>query len=123
MMTVVPDLDTPVSRSITASPLLLPAGELLRQMARAMGNPHAFEGFGNPALAFTGGNAPVNQRDLDILGDVEIVDEIEALEDKADHASAQDRQVLLVGAGDILAEERVDAARGAVEQTQDVEQG
>src|SRR5580693_8402418 len=91
-------------------------------MARAMGNPYTFESLGDSALAFTAGDPPIDERDLDILGDIEIVDQIEALEDKANCAATQNRQVPLGSAGDILAEERVHAARRAVEEPQDIEQ-
>src|SRR3979411_2724666 len=91
-------------------------------MARAMGNPYALESFGNPALPFAARDPPADQGHFDILGDVEIVDQIEALEDEAHHASTQDRQVPLGRASDILAEERVNAARRAVEQPEDIEQ-
>src|SRR5882762_6608940 len=87
-----------------------------------MGNAHAFERFGDAALALACGNPPIDQSDVDILGDVEIVNEVEALEDEADRTATQDRQALLGGASDIFAEERVAATRRAVEESQDIEQ-
>src|SRR6202043_2408235 len=91
-------------------------------MTRTMGNAYMFERLGNPALAFTGADPPINQGHLDILGNAEIIDKVETLEDETDCTSAQDREVLLGCARDILAQEPEGTARGAVEQPQDVEQ-
>src|ERR1700733_8663412 len=88
-----------------------------------MRNPNAVECFGDSALAFTGRNASIDQGHVDVLGDVEIINEVEALEHKPDRASTQHGEAPLRGAGDILAEERVAAARGAVEEPQNIEQG
>src|SRR5690606_13563161 len=59
---------------------------------------------------------------LYILEDRQLVDEIEALEDEADGALAEVRALPLGMPGDFVAEEVILAARGIIQETQDVEQ-
>src|SRR5271163_23943 len=88
-----------------------------------MRNPDAVERFSHPAPAFTGRDASIDQGHVDVLGDIEIVNEVEALKDKTYRTSTQHGEVPLGGTGDVLAEERVEAARGAVEEPQNIEEG
>ena len=116
MTTVVPALAMSVSMPMTASPLtvsrlpvgssarigfgaatkrarrdtlLLAAGQLLRQMTRAVRQSDPLQRLGDTAFTFGGADAAIDQRDLDIFGDGEFVDQIEALEDKTDMGPAQ----------------------------------
>src|SRR5665213_2596658 len=76
----------------------------------------------DPAAALRATHAAVEERDFDILGNIEIVDQVEALEDEADVPAAQAREFLLTQFRDLLAKERIAAAVGIVEQAEDVEQ-
>src|SRR5277367_2186346 len=108
-------------RSGNGDTLLLSTGELLGQVTRAVGDSDALEHLGDPSFALAAGYPPVDQGHFDILGYIEIIDEIEALEDKPYRASTQNRKVLFGGTCDLLAEEDKAAARGAVEKPQNVE--
>ena len=88
-----------------------------------MRNTYTLQCFGDSALAFTGGDPPIDKSPLDVLGNIQIVDQVETLEDKPNRASTQDGELLLGGAGHSFAEERVDAARWTVEESQNIEQG
>src|SRR6185436_20474338 len=61
--------------------LLLSTGELLRKMARAVRHSHTFQRLRDATLALRGGHLAIDERDVDVLRDREIVDEVEALED------------------------------------------
>jgi hypothetical protein len=86
-------------------------------MPVAMGDPHTLQCFAYAGLAFTRGNVlVVEQGQLDILGDVELVDEIEALKYKSDCALAQSRELRFRITRDIAAIEPVLTAARTVEQ-------
>src|SRR5258708_35070181 len=63
----------------------------------------------------------VEQRQFDILGDVQLVDQIEALEDEADGVLAQLGELCLRTACDVLIAEPIFAAGRTIEHADDVE--
>src|SRR5690606_5832805 len=71
--------------------LLLAARELTRQVFGPMGHLDALEGGKYAVLSLAGRHAAVGERQLDILIDAQVADEIEALEDEADLAVAHPR--------------------------------
>ena len=77
----------------------------------------------DPPLAVGRADAAIDQRDLDILLDRQLVDQIEALEHEADMGTAQQRQLAFRGAGDLLAEKEELTVARPVEQAQNVQQG
>ena len=104
-------------------PLLLPAGKLGREVALAVRHMHAFEGSSYPYLAFGWTHTGIHERERDVVEDAQLIDQVEALEDKADVALAQLGSAALVVAGDFLALESVRASIGGIDQAQDVEKG
>ena len=103
--------------------LLLAAGELLGHVFGAVGEADALEHLGDAAFALGGGDLAVDQSHLDVLGDVEVVDEVEALEDEADaDVAADDGELVLGVAGHVLAEKHVGARGRLVDEAQHVEQ-
>ncbi len=77
----------------------------------------------HPPLALRPVDAAVDQGHLDVLGDGEVVDQVEALEHEADLVAAQAGELGLGVLGHVLAEEVVASGGGPIEQAQDVEQG
>src|SRR5712692_6379668 len=71
--------------------LLLPAGELGRVVLHAMRHAYFFERLLNPLLALAGGHTSVSERQLHILVNRKIADQIEGLKDKTDLAVADAR--------------------------------
>src|SRR5579883_1249228 len=64
--------------------LLLTSRELLRSVARPVRDLHALESLAHPHLALTGRDVLViEQRELYVLEDIELIDQIEALEDES----------------------------------------
>jgi len=58
-------------------PLLLAAGELLRPVAGAVGHADPLQRLGDALAPLAGGAAAIEQPDLDILGDAQVVDQVE----------------------------------------------
>ena len=88
-----------------------------------MRHPHAFECGGHAVAALAGGHAAIGQRQLDILKDGEIADQIEALKNESDLAIPDARAILGRQIRDGLAVQPVLAAAGRVEQPEDRQQG
>src|ERR1051325_7443282 len=103
--------------------LLLPARELRRQVVQARGQADHVHRFLDAVLALERGEPAVAQRDVDVVEDVEVGDEVEALEDEADVLIADPRHLPVGEAADVLAVEMVRAAVKDVEQPGDVEEG
>ncbi len=82
-----------------------------------------FKGRLDPFLALGPAHAAIDQGGLDIVGDVQVLDQVEALEDETDGVIAQARKPGFRNAGHLLAAEPVAPAGGPIEQAQDVEQG
>ena len=104
------------------NPLLLAARELARHMFGAMGNSHAFHDVRDTLPAFLRRHLVIEQRQLDVLGHAELVDEIEALEDETDVLLAYDAALRLGVLRDILVKEEVVAVARIIEQADDIEQ-
>src|ERR1044072_2945261 len=102
--------------------LLLTAGELAGQMFGAMAHADALQRFEHETFTLARTHAAISQRQLDVLINREIADEVEALEDESDLAVAdagalREREVRHFGPL-----ERVAAARRRVEQAEDREE-
>ena len=104
-------------------PLLLTSGELLGEVGGAVGDVHALEDVVYHLFALGGLDLHVDEGQLDVLEDVQLVDEVEALEDEADVAFAVLGALFLFQCADFLAEELVLARGGVVEEAEDVEEG
>ena len=76
------------------------------------------------ALAALGGrHAAVAQRHVDVVEQVQVGDQVEALEDEADLAVAQARAGVVAEVADVFAVEQVGAAGEGFQQAGDVEEG
>ena len=102
--------------------LLLSARQLLREVLGPVGDGHPLHHRRDPLLALRRADVQVAQRQLDVLIDVQLVDEVEALEHEADVAFAELGALLLLQAADLLAEQLVGALGGVVQEAEDVEQ-
>src|SRR5690606_21725718 len=102
--------------------LLLAAGELLREVVPPVRHADAAERGLGPLPALGGGEREVEQRELDVLVDRQLVDQVEALEDEAERAPPEVGPAALVVARDVGAVEDEPPAAGLVEQAEDVEQ-
>ena len=102
--------------------LLLTAGELRRIVLHAVAHAHALERIGDALLALGRRHAAVRERQLDVLVDREIADQVERLEDEADLAVADAGALRRRELRDRLAGERVLAVGRRVEQAEDREQ-
>ena len=103
-------------------PLLLSAGELLGEVLCTVADVHALENLGHALLALRCADAQVAKRQLHVFVDIELVDQVEALEYEADVALAELGAVLLLEPADLLAEQLVASARGVIEQSEDVQE-
>ncbi len=114
---------SPHHRAGDRHPLLLAAGQLGRVMFHAMGHAHALQRLLRALLALGGGHAPVRQRQLDVLVDRQVADQVEALEDEA-HLPVADAGPLRGGeVRHRLAAQPVFAFGGRIEQAEDRHQG
>src|SRR5262249_30702282 len=102
--------------------LLLPARELRRKMAAARREVDALEDALDLVAALAGRQAAVAERQIDVVPDVEVGHEVEALGDEADLAVAQARHPLVGEAAHGEPVEPVLALVEAVEETGDVEE-
>jgi len=103
--------------------LLLTAGELGGIVAHAMGHVDALKRVLDTVLALACRHAgAIGQRQLDVLVDGEVADQVEALEDEADLLVADAGAVTEVQVGDLFRVEGVAAVSGSVEQADDREQ-
>src|SRR4029450_9318336 len=73
--------------------LLLTAGKLTWQVLCAMRHAHSFQSSGDKRLALAGGHSAISQRQLNVLKDTEIPDQVEALKNETDFAIANARPV------------------------------
>ena len=103
--------------------LLLAAGELRGHVLHAGGEPDQLQGLGDALVALRRLHAPIAQRDIDIVVDVEVGYEVEALEDEADLLVAHARARIVREAGHVLAVELVSAGVEGLEEAGDVEEG
>ena len=97
--------------------LLLSAGELGREMLAAVRHGQAVEHLHHALLPFPCRQPHVEKRQLDILIDAELVDEVEALKHEADGASAQFGALRIVELTHVTSAKQVGSACRHVEQT------
>ena len=102
--------------------LLLTAGELLRIVARPVDHVHALQHLVDLRLALRLAEPDVAQRQLHVLEDVHVIDEVEALEHEADDPATELQTVALTQSGDFPTVEPVSTRVGGVEESEDVEQ-
>src|SRR5262249_27136781 len=105
------------------SPLLLAAGELIRQVAGPIAKtdkPQHFQGNFAPC---TGRRTGIEQRHLDVFNRTVPLEKIEALEDETDLAVAHVSQLRTAQAADVLAIKRVGARGRPIETANNVHQG
>jgi len=102
--------------------LLLTARELLREVLGTVRDGHPFHHGRDPLLALGSTDFHVLERQLDVLIDVQLVDEVEALEYEADIALAKLGALAFFQLSHLLTEQLVGAARGVVQEAEDVEQ-
>jgi len=102
--------------------LALTAGELRRVVVRAVGEAHSGERLLGALDALLALHTGVDQRRRDVLERALAGHEVEALEDEADRAVAQQREPVVVERVGVDPGEEVLPARLAVEQAEDVQQ-
>ena len=102
--------------------LLLAARELRRHVLHARGQADEFQRVGDALVAFRGLHAAVAQRHVDVVVDVEVGHQVEALEDEADLLVAQVRARVVGEAVTSDAVELVAAGVEGLEQARDVEE-
>ena len=113
----------PAKRARHGHALLLTAGELRRIVPQAMRHADALQRLQHAALALGDWHAvAIGQRQLDILIDREIADQVETLKDEADLAVADARAVAEIQVRHRLAVQVVVAAGGRVQQSDDGQQ-
>jgi hypothetical protein len=96
--------------------LLLAAGELGRIMPRACRQADALQGFLDAALALARTEAPIAQRHLDVIVNIQVRNQIERLKYEADFLVAQLRALIVVETAHIGAVEQVFAAGEFLQQ-------
>src|SRR5437899_5376462 len=109
-------------RARDRDPLLLAPGELHRVMLRAMHHTDLLERLLHPLRALPSRHATVGERQLDILGDGEIADQIEGLEHEADPPVADSGSLGRRQVGHRLVLEQVAPVARRIEQTEDGEE-
>src|SRR5437762_12089888 len=92
-------------------------------MLRAVRNADLVEHAVDPLLARGATVIVIEKRELDILADSQLVDQIEALENEADIGLARFGELRLAQPRDLLTVEDVAPARGTIEHAHDVELG
>ena len=103
--------------------LLLAARELRPEVVAAVRDVHAFEHRVDSRLALARGRLRVDQRQLDVLVDRELVDEVEALEHEADVAPCGSRRAGSRGSATRPRRESGSCrSLGRVDQPEDVQQ-
>ena len=103
-------------------PLLLTAGELLREVLGAVADGHALHDFRDLLLALGSGDVEIPQRQFDVLIHIEFVDKVETLEHETDIAFAELGALFLLEVRHLGAEEFIAAAGRVVQQAQDIQQ-
>ena len=98
-----------------------------RQFARTVGDPIAeadlVQGFECTLSSDRSWNSLIEQRDADVLHDVQFADQIEGLEDEADLSTSDRTEFLVWKCGDIDAFQQVRPAGGRVQASKQVHQG
>ena len=97
--------------------------ELTREMLGPMRHLHLLQRLGHPVLAFRRSHAAVGQRELDVLVDRKIPDEVEALEDEPDLPIPGAGTIGLLELSNGPVVQRIAPLSGGVQQTEDRQQG
>ena len=103
--------------------LLLAAGELLGTVIEAMAEADELREGDAVCVAVGEVAALIKERDVDVLDDGELVDEVVGLEDEAERAAAKGGELVVIHRGDVLPAEEIFAGGRAVEAAEDVEEG
>src|SRR5688572_18548906 len=109
-------------RARDAHELLLSAGELTREEVLLRDHAEAIEGVGHDRLAFGLLHVPVGERDVEVFGDGEVVDEMILLEDEADMRLVESHALLRVHPMHRLAGEPVFAAPAVIQHAEHCQQ-
>ena len=91
------ELGAPDDRPGDRDPLLLPAGELRGEVVHARGETYALEGGEGQPPALGAGEAAVDERQLHVVEDAQVVNEVKGLEDEPDLLVAQAGEVACPG--------------------------
>src|SRR4029453_11540842 len=102
--------------------LLLAAGELRRQVLHARCETHELERPGDAPATLLGIEAAVAQRHVDVVEQVQVWDQVKALEDETDLLVADARAGVIVQVVHTLSVETVDPAVEGLEEPRDVEE-
>ncbi len=103
--------------------LLFAAGELAGGAVLLAGQAQLVEQFGAVGAGLPGGPAGQQRGEFDVVGDGEVGDQVEELEDDADVVPAQLRPAGLAVGVDLAAVDPEGAAVGAVEAAEEVQEG
>ena len=103
-------------------PLQLAAGEFARQAAGAIGQADCAEQFSNALLALAGSDTEQHQRQLDVLADTQMRQDMEGLEHETEPRATQARARIVVQRGEVLAADQDFSGIGLVEPGDQVEQ-
>src|SRR5262245_1986846 len=103
-------------------PLLLAAGELAGEVADAGGEAHAVERGERALVALRSRETPVEERNLDVVEDGEVRDQMEGLKDEADLFVSDLRERPFLEAGHGAAGERDAALRRHVQEPDHVQE-
>src|ERR1700721_933485 len=68
------------------------------------------------------GHMPVDQSHLDVLRNIQIIDQVEALKHETDTGAPMDRQIFLWAARGVIAEEPIRSGRRAINQSENIEE-
>lgn len=101
--------------------LLLAARQLVREVPAAMADIHALHDFFNLPLALGGFYIHVSQWQLDVLGHIQFVYQVETLEHEPNLALAHVRTVFFFQALHLTPGQPVFPATGVVEQSKDID--
>jgi len=95
---------------------LLTAGQLAGQVFRAMRHADALERFSDALLTLGGAHAAIGQRELNVLVDRQVADQVEALKDEPHLAVSNPRPLGEGQIGNCLPVEQVLPIRRRIEQ-------
>ena len=104
------------------NPLLLSAGEFLRAVREAILESDHLEAANRLFAALGPWDALVEERDRDVLDDVQLADQVECLEDEADLAAPDLAEGVVVEVGEVTAPEVVRAFGGGIQAAEQVHQ-
>ena len=88
-----------------------------------MGYSHTLHHLLGTLAAFLARHSHIQERQLDVLHHIQLINEVEALEHKTYHASSYQGALTLLQRAHILAVEQIAAACGIIQQTYYIKQG